>query len=1396
MRNLKRALSLTLASVMLLGMMVVGSSAAGYPDVTEEENVEAIEVLQSVGVMEGDNNGNFNPDDYVTREQMAVIMSKLLNLDYNYYQGTNPFSDVPAWAAPYVAACAANGITSGIGGGMYGAGQNVNAVQAALMMLKALGYFQYQADFGEDYVLATVKQATEVGLFAMIDSKAEQALTRNEVAQMALNALKSEMVTFTGDPGVEYTGTNGESWIGGYKSEYTARTSTQAKYQAIERRTSDVAGGNNLNRGQYYIQLGEELYDGDLRLSDNELDVFGRPSRIWSYKGAEIGTYAKKELLVSSYTAGVKGSEVYNKLSQATIRDYDINAYVDGAWNVGSASNQVEKNDLVRSNNSSVNRSARGVLTELYRDDDNEDFYIVSINTWLAQATVDYNESSETITLVVYDAKDGGNITKRVDVEDAPYIAGMKKDDWCLVQWADDVDTHAAKTVMDAFEVEIREDQAVTGFSRGEPEYAGTDTGPEDRVTKITVDGTNYDNNTNAWYKHNTLNDFNADALVNKTYTIYMDQFGYFIGAELYSGDNQYVFITGYDRSTSNISVNTSKASAIFTDGTMQAIDVNVKDTNKNISDWNDDHRNDSLAAGYGQWTGAGENQENMWYKYTENKGVYTLTPVDGYTRDINANVAERTVNCSNIYLTHNIDAGSPAVTDGDYGTGRSYGEDESIYITVEDDDMDTGKGISEVTGLYTGVQNVNLVIPNGKWIHAVWEDNYIVAAIVFGDAEGIVDNYAFITSGTGREWTETDSNGNVTHFWNFDAVMDGVKTTKTIKSRFTNTTRELKPGTVQELVLDSEGYVTKIKDLENTPNTPAATHASGNEVYDNVDFNSSRVLSLKDYDAYHIMTRFTNRNYSKLYDNVTTGDTLIGLNPGTTHINLAFQNNTLRYTTANNDIGLPVTKDAKAVVWQSINGESTWTDYSSVAGAYAMLNDADSDSATNVNGVKQFDGEVIAALNSNGVAEWVVFIDYTPTSGKKPSYPENTDRGDEVTLPTWTDLGVEDTKIGASTDNLDINGRYHKDTGKLYLQFSGTAVPTGASKITLKNVNITERSFSLYGAGSVLRSVTTDITVRVQKGSTTSYVAVLDFASANKNDLLPSTIYVDVPSVNASAPTGGTGNGLEINEWYVSYTGAGAPVAADRQETVSNQTNAAITFTVGLPAGYQNVTYTSTGSANVMLPTFANITGRTTYTAKVAAAGVTRPVINLVVDTTVLNIQEESELGSESRKDYTDAYAAAGTGVTTDPATKTSTISGLDGAKIATMLSSEIGKAQLKLMEGTESPGYLWIGITYKSPKVNDAYATGFSYVDKKLDGTEMGTKTGTPNADGIVPTWLNLTTKNGLTKDKNGNITAVTGLAGESKFIRTMTWTFANGQTIKEEYHVIREAGTPATP
>ena len=74
MRNLKRALSLGLTATMISGLMVMGSSAASYADVTSEQNQEAIEVLKAVDIMVGDEKGNFNPKSPITRAETAKIM--------------------------------------------------------------------------------------------------------------------------------------------------------------------------------------------------------------------------------------------------------------------------------------------------------------------------------------------------------------------------------------------------------------------------------------------------------------------------------------------------------------------------------------------------------------------------------------------------------------------------------------------------------------------------------------------------------------------------------------------------------------------------------------------------------------------------------------------------------------------------------------------------------------------------------------------------------------------------------------------------------------------------------------------------------------------------------------------------------------------------------------------------------------------------------------------------------------------------------------------------------------------------------------------------------------------------------------------------------------------------
>ena len=144
MRNLKRALSLALASVMLLGMMVVGSSAKGIDDFTDKAeivNQDAVAVTSAIGMFEGYEDGSFGPENVVTRAEMAVIICTMLygaGVNVNQFAETNVFTDVPAWAQGYVNLCSSLGIVAGVGDGKFDPKANLTREQAA----KLVAYLQ------------------------------------------------------------------------------------------------------------------------------------------------------------------------------------------------------------------------------------------------------------------------------------------------------------------------------------------------------------------------------------------------------------------------------------------------------------------------------------------------------------------------------------------------------------------------------------------------------------------------------------------------------------------------------------------------------------------------------------------------------------------------------------------------------------------------------------------------------------------------------------------------------------------------------------------------------------------------------------------------------------------------------------------------------------------------------------------------------------------------------------------------------------------------------------------------------------------------------------------------------------------------------------------------------
>ena len=81
----------------------------------------------------------------------------------------------------------------------YGGDQSVTTAQAALMLMKALGYFQFQSDFENDWQFSTIKQANKIDLFIDVESGVIEPMTRNDLAQLVLNTLKAGTVEADND---------------------------------------------------------------------------------------------------------------------------------------------------------------------------------------------------------------------------------------------------------------------------------------------------------------------------------------------------------------------------------------------------------------------------------------------------------------------------------------------------------------------------------------------------------------------------------------------------------------------------------------------------------------------------------------------------------------------------------------------------------------------------------------------------------------------------------------------------------------------------------------------------------------------------------------------------------------------------------------------------------------------------------------------------------------------------------------------------------------------------------------------------------------------------------------------------------------------------------------------
>jgi predicted outer membrane repeat protein len=115
--------------------------------VTGKEWMEPwIEQFYAEGITTGCGGGNYCPENKVTRAEMAVFVLRALHGGaYTPPAATHTFSDVPVpgkeWMEPWIDQFAAQGITTGCGGGNYCPENNVTRAEMAVFLGRAYGLY-------------------------------------------------------------------------------------------------------------------------------------------------------------------------------------------------------------------------------------------------------------------------------------------------------------------------------------------------------------------------------------------------------------------------------------------------------------------------------------------------------------------------------------------------------------------------------------------------------------------------------------------------------------------------------------------------------------------------------------------------------------------------------------------------------------------------------------------------------------------------------------------------------------------------------------------------------------------------------------------------------------------------------------------------------------------------------------------------------------------------------------------------------------------------------------------------------------------------------------------------------------------------------------------------------
>lgn len=200
-KNLKSVISFVIA----LGLCASSAGALAattYTDVPADASyAEAVANLTAIGIVEGDGNGTFRPDDKITRAEVAAMVVRAMaqNDAAISSKGTTNFTDVSAdnWASGYinVASRGTGAFINGMGDGTFEPDSNVTYAQIVKMVVAAIGYGDWGVAAG-GYPTGYIATAKQLNITDGVSGvNADDEVSRAVVAQLINNAIDTPLLS-------------------------------------------------------------------------------------------------------------------------------------------------------------------------------------------------------------------------------------------------------------------------------------------------------------------------------------------------------------------------------------------------------------------------------------------------------------------------------------------------------------------------------------------------------------------------------------------------------------------------------------------------------------------------------------------------------------------------------------------------------------------------------------------------------------------------------------------------------------------------------------------------------------------------------------------------------------------------------------------------------------------------------------------------------------------------------------------------------------------------------------------------------------------------------------------------------------------------------------------------